>query len=173
MKTSRRKKPNLSEIRQIFPDWQSELDEAKQEGSWIRTAQSFHSAAIVLSEEQKAGQKAFNENVGKPMDVLALMKTQIEIPMLFCYAFSLELALKAVLVKQGFIDALESGQSLPFKSHSLQVLAKDIQNFSIDEHGLQCLKEASMIIEAGKYPVGGRPKEDIEGALTIKNEGVK
>lgn len=42
---------DISQIREIFQNWPSELDVAKQSGNWAQLAQSFFFAAIVLNEE--------------------------------------------------------------------------------------------------------------------------
>jgi len=153
-------RPDLSEVRKHFPHWPSELDVAKVPAHWAQMAQSFFLAAQVLNDEQRKAHRQWLDNVGQPADLDAYKRSLTMPAAFFCLAFSLELALKAALVKQGALDNLGSGQALPFSSHNLYRLAQDVDGLYLDADHKECLEWASEIIASGKYPVGKKPRDD-------------
>jgi hypothetical protein len=92
---------DISQIREIFQNWPSELDVAKQSGNWAQLAQSFFFAAIVLNEEMKNAHVRMHKNIEQMVSTDLLRRIQVRVPSIFCLAFSLELSIKAALVQQG------------------------------------------------------------------------
>lgn len=157
------KRPDLSDVRSVFPDWPGELEVARNAGNWARMAQSFFLAAEVLHQEQLSGSVSFHKNVGQPLDAAAWKRLQTEPAQFFCLSFSLELAVKAALVAQGHLSELGSGDSLPFSTHNLVTLACQVEGITLTPIQTECLERAADLISNGKYPVGLRPDESVSG----------
>jgi hypothetical protein len=156
---------DLEKIRQAFPNWPSELDIAKSSGNWAAQAQQYFCAATVLSEESLSAQQRFHENLRKEIDINALIRQQTANPTEFCLAFAIELSIKAVLVTQGKLDELVSGEALPF-DHKLLNLAHQIDGLDISEEEQDTLLWASEAVLNGKYPVSKKPG-DIKSGVPI------
>jgi len=157
---------DLANIRKVFPDWPSELDVAKVSSNWAVQAQEYFCAAQVLSEEFKSAQKRFRANVGKEVDVRDLIRQQTTQPTEFCLAFALEIAIKAVLVHQGKLDELVSGEALPF-NHKLLDQARQIDGLVISEEERDILLWASEAVLSGKYPVSKKPSDSKNGVPAV------
>lgn len=159
----------LDKIRKTFPNWPSELEVAKQSSNWASMAQSFYCASIILNDERENAQRLMNSETVNQINEDIVMRIQVEAPAIFCLAFSLELAIKAVLIKQGAITDLETGQKLPFSSHLINDLAKQIAGLDFLPNEEQCLELAASIIANGKYPVGKAPCELKNGVKLYPN----
>ncbi len=154
---------DLSAIRAVFPNWPSELEVARVPGNWASMAQAFHCAAHVLAEEQRKGHQRMHANAGQPLDIDAFRRCQTSPAAIFCLAFSLELAIKAARVHQGALSNLQSGDCLPFQTHNLDVIASKLDGLDLSAEDIDCLKECSAIVSAGKYPVGVSPDGSANG----------
>ena len=92
-------KTNLEQIRNVFPDWPSELEAAKVPAHWASLAQAFYCAARVLNEEATAAHQEMHKMVGQKIEECNFMRQQTMIPADFCLAFTLELAIKSPVLK--------------------------------------------------------------------------
>ena len=155
-------------VRAVFPDWPSELDAAKQVPSWIIRAQEFFFAGLVLDHEAQAAEQALRDGE-TPLSESTHLRMHVRLPALFCMAFSLELAVKAALVRQGDIDALAPGERLPFTSHGLLDLARRVRGLTLTAREEDCLRTAGDVIVSGKYPVPPVPRADRSGARVISD----
>ncbi len=153
---------DLENIRKAFPDWPSELDVAKASGNWASQAQQYFCAAQVLSEESISAQERFRANVGKKININDLIRQQTTNPTEFCLAFAIELTIKAILVAQGKLEELVSGEALPF-NHKLLDLARQIDGLDISEEEQEILLWSSEAVFNGKYPVSKRPSDSKNG----------
>lgn len=160
---------DFSDVRVVFPSWPSELDVAVTPANWALMAQAFHIAAHILAEEQQEGLRRLHENVGRPVDVDALRRTMVAPAAAFCLAFSLELAIKAARVQQGALRNLKPGGRLPFQSHDLVALAAKVDGLGLSADDIHCLMECSVIVAAGKYPVGVKPDGSVNGVRPQKS----
>lgn len=140
-----------------LPDWPSELDIAKQSARWAMMAQSFYCASVVLNDEREKAHRQMHMETGNQISIDLARREEVGVPAIFCLAFSLELAIKAALIQQGAIAELETGQKLPFSSHSLCELAKTIKGLNLVPIEEECLERAAIIIADGKYPVRKKP----------------
>jgi len=156
--------PELDEIRSVFPNWPSELDVAKTSTNWASRAQAFYSG--VLNDELNSAHNEMHSRAGQVLEAEVYLRQQTQLPAEFCLAFSLELAVKAALVKQGKLEELSSGQNLPFGNHLLHILAKQLQDFQITE---ELLKWASATVLNGKYPVRKRPSDSENGVTPVRS----
>lgn len=154
---------DLKQIRSAFPDWPSELDLAKVPSNWIAFASAFYCAAKVLNEESSAAFQEWTQQEGQPVRAANMIRTQTQIPAEFCLAFSMELAIKAVLVSQGKLDDLSSEAALPFGNHMLHTLARDIDGFEVTSEEEGILLWASRTVLSGKYPVSKKPSDSKDG----------
>jgi hypothetical protein len=159
------KNQELDKIRSVFPNWPSELDVAKTSSNWAIMAQYFYCAAKVLNDEFESTRKKLHSNSGQKMTNDILIRLEVNIPSIFCLAFSLELVIKAARIKQGDINDLENGDKIPFASHSVGKMAKEIYNLNITPEEDEWLKQTARLITNGKYPVGIKPKSNINGIL--------
>jgi hypothetical protein len=147
---------DINKIRNIFSDWPSEQDVAKSSENWAMLAQAFFFAAIVLNEESNYAQKLLHTYEGVEISEDLIMRLQTDIPSVFCLAFSLELAIKALLIHQRKLANIPA-------NHSLLELANKIENFKVDNSTEKVLQWASNIVVHGKYPVSNKPSDDKNG----------
>lgn len=147
----------LDQIRQRLPNWPSELDIAKQSARWAMMAQSFYCASVVLNDEMEKAHRQMHIEMENQISIDLARREEVGVPALFCLAFSLEMAIKAALIHQGAIVELQTGQKLPFSSHSLSELAKKIKGLNLLPVEEECLERAANIIADGKYPVRKKP----------------
>jgi hypothetical protein len=159
----------LGQIRKAFPNWPSELEVAKQSSNWAMMAQSFYCAAVVLNDEMKNVHRQMHSEPGMQVSVDLSRREQVGVPAIFCLAFSLELAIKAALIHQGAISDLETRKKLPFSSHSIHDLAKQVEGLHLVPNEEQCLEQAASVIANGKYPAGVAPCELKNGVQFYPN----
>ncbi len=154
---------DLDKIRAVFTDWPSELDVAKVPSHWASQAQAFFCAAQVLDEESKLAHQRDHAYRNRLVDEGDVMRQQTHIPAEFCLAFSLELAIKSALVRQGRLDELTSGEPLAFGNHNLHELAQQVVGLEIKPDELGILRWASEAVLNGKYPVSKKPSDAKNG----------
>lgn len=159
---------DITNIRKVFPDWPSELDMAKMASNWAMQAQAYFCAAQVLNEESKSTNQRFHSNVEKPIDEKDLIRQQTTLPAEFCLAFALELVIKAVLVHQGKLEELASGEALPF-NHKLLDQALKINDLEITDKERETLLWASDAVISGKYPVSKKPSDNKNGVPVARS----
>lgn len=101
----------------------------KNPDAWLASAEEFHRAALALSAENRDG---------------------VTPPYFFVAGMSLELLLKAILVKRG---------DVPKVTHNLTKLCGDCGIKVSEEHGRALTLLTEMIIWSGRYPVPNTSKE--------------
>lgn len=101
----------------------------KNPDAWLESAEQFHRAALLLCDEKQGG---------------------VIFPYYFVAGMSLELLLKALLVKRG---------SVPKTTHNLKKLCVDCGITISEEHERALTLLTEMIIWSGRYPVPNTSKE--------------
>ena len=160
---------NLKRIRNVFPDWPSELEAAKVPSHWASIAQAFYCAARVLNEESTSAHQEMHRQVGQKIEESNIIRQQTQTPAEFCLAFSLELLIKSVLVFQGKLKDLSSEEALPFGNHMLHSLAHDIEDFELTTDEDEILLWASKTVLSGKYPVSRKPSANKDGVRASRS----
>ncbi len=163
---------SLNRISASLPGWPSQAETVKQPGNWLKLAQAFFYAAVVLNEERQTAHKQMYAHTGEVFseDHAGMFKRlQVKSPAEFCLAFSLELAIKAALLTQGALDGMTRGQKLPFGNHDLSKLAQNIEGFEMDEDASQTLQWATYVISIGKYQVPIKSSDPKSGLPVVKN----
>jgi hypothetical protein len=156
---------NLSPLNSAF----SELKRAKDPMIWLHYAGSFFIASDVIKKEIEYSYKKLDECEGqdKSLAFICMKKIGMTQPALFCLTFALELAIKAVLVKQGYLKDLKSGEQLPFANHSLVQLAQKVNCLELSPNEKDILEKSSQMILSGKYPVGKCPVDSKIAAIQL------
>jgi hypothetical protein len=139
------------------PDYIQLIEEFKKTGqipiTWQWSARQFICAANILRRRHEA-----TTDADQLWNILS--------PMLLLYGLALELLLKALLVAQG-VDATSAGVlNQKLITHNLLTLWR-LAALPVNDATGDLLKRLHWSIEAGKYPVGKKPKPDDPGLIWV------
>lgn len=149
----------LDRIRQIFPDWPSEYDEAKQASSWFTLAQEYYCAAFILEEEINKNDQLLHSKNGIVITDEIAMRMHGHEPAIFCFAFAIELLIKALFVKNVASNTILPNQTLNFANHKISDLVINIKNLILTKEEKDLILKIEEIVVSGKYPTSKKPSD--------------
>lgn len=150
---------NLDQIRKIFPDWPSEYDSAKQVNIWVTLAQEYYHAALILDDEITKNHKYLHEHEYVQRNDKILIRMGGHNPAIFCFAFALELLIKAVYIKQVAGHTMVPNQSIGFANHKISILVAEIKDIVISKEERELIPIIERIVCSGKYPTNKKPSD--------------
>jgi hypothetical protein len=144
----------IKEIRKAFPGWPSEFDVAKNPIMWAELAQQYFCAAKVLNSESNKVRFIIHENNGSVLSNSDECKLSTLTPSIFCLSFSIELAIKALYIKQFASHTMKPNVDTDFSHHRISVLAAKLTHIELNKEEIELLKQIEGLVISGKYRVG-------------------
>lgn len=151
---------NVKERREVFPGWPSELDVGRNADNWARLAQEFFCAAIVLNEEFTSVHNRMHSEEQIIMDDHVRSRINTNAPMQYCLGMAIELATKAVLVRDDPEKWIPQGADVKFRRHKTVDFIIEI-GLKLSESQLLSIQALSDFVIEGKYPVGLQPSDAV------------
>lgn len=158
---------DLTDIRNEFPFWPSELEIAKSSFSWEMLAIEFMSAGEVLIEESEKSIASLSQL--NPIDSNAIKRSSTSIPTLFCIAFAFELAAKAAFIKQKPGELLNHNDCLKIGNHSISKIIDQLDGIFPSDSERKWISAVEDIVINGKYPTSKNPSKEKSGIFNKPN----
>ena len=133
-------------------------------GWWTRSEEFYTSGEVLLKTRNANWTRWNNECVGKKVsakDIEIRKLINIETPIVFNLAFSIELIVKAILVKQESTKWIPEHGVVRF-SHDISNLIQENIDIELDEIEEKIAHRLEDYISYGKYPERVRPRDKIE-----------